>query len=81
MQDNLVDVGVLFISLDNELIPYLFSLAQGCLNNTVDCEAIIIGLELARSVSKSQCQKYGDFKLIFKQLNRESKVRRADSPS
>lgn len=50
VRDNVAGIGILFVSPDNALIPYSFSLATGCSNNTAEYEAVIVGLELALQI-------------------------------
>lgn len=46
-QDNAAGIGILFVSADNSLILYSFSLTMGCSNSTAEYEAVIVRLELA----------------------------------
>lgn len=45
-QEEVVGVGIVFVSLDIALIRYSFFHTKGCSNNTVQYEAVITGLEL-----------------------------------
>lgn len=40
-QDNVFEIGITFVSPDNALIPYSFSLTMGCSNNTAEYGGII----------------------------------------
>lgn len=77
LQDNKAKIGIIFISLDNALIPYSFSFRRGYFNSTTKDEADIAGLELALQVPMANLSIYGYSELIAKQLNGEYNVKKA----
>ena len=42
-----VGAGVIFISPQGDLLPYLFTIVPACTNNEVEYQALIIRLQLA----------------------------------
>lgn len=78
IEDNVARIGILFVSLDNALIPYYFSHATGCSNKTTEYEAVITGLELALQIPVTGLTIYSDSKLGVKQLREEYNVKKAE---
>lgn len=64
IRDNVAGIKILFVFPDNALIPYSFSLATGCSNNTTEYEAVITGLELALQIVVTNLTIYGDSELV-----------------
>jgi len=62
-------VGVIFVSLENHVLPCAFSLTEPCTNNVTEYNALLIGLQL---------EAYGDSKLIINQVKGEYEVRHED---
>lgn len=66
VKDNVAGIGILFVSPNNALIPYSFSLATGCSNNTGEYETVITGFELAIQIPVTNLTIYGDSELVVK---------------
>jgi len=62
--------GVVFISLENHVLPCAFSLTEPYSNNVAEYNALLIGLHLAQQIGA-----YGDSKLIINQVKGEYEVR------
>ncbi|KAL0327887.1 UNVERIFIED_CONTAM: hypothetical protein Scaly_2221300 [Sesamum calycinum] len=62
------DVGVVFITSEEEVLPYSFTLIKNCSNNVADYEALILGLEIAVDVIQLPLKVYGDSQLMVNQL-------------
>jgi ribonuclease HI len=60
--------GVVFVTPDEGIIPYSFTLTLAVSNNVTDYEALIIGLKIAHSMGISTLHVYGDSQLIVNQL-------------
>jgi ribonuclease HI len=60
--------GVVFVTLDEAIIPYSFTLTSTISNNAAEYEALIIGLEMAQNMGLKMIQIYGDSLLIINQL-------------
>jgi hypothetical protein len=61
-------MGVVFITLDEAIIPYSFTLASAVSNNAAEYEALIIRLEMAQNMGLETIQIYADSLLIINQL-------------
>lgn len=66
------------VSPDNALIPYSFSLAIGCSNNTAEYEAVITRLELVLQIPVTSLTIYVDSELVVKQLCRKYNVKKTE---
>ena len=60
--------GVIFVTLDEAIIPYSFTLTSAISNNAAEYEALIIGLEIAHNMELNTLTIYGDSQLIINQL-------------
>jgi ribonuclease HI len=60
--------GIVFVTLDEAITPYSFTLNSAVSNNTAEYEALIIGLEMAQNMGLKMIQIYGDSLLIINQL-------------
>jgi len=74
----IVDVGVVFISPQNHVLPRAFSLTESCSNNVAKYNALLIGLQLTHEIGVRYLEAYGDSKLIVNQVNGEYQVRHED---
>jgi len=54
-------VGIVFVTPSGGTIPYSFSQLETCSSNVVECETLIIGLELAIEMHIDQLEVFGDF--------------------
>jgi ribonuclease HI len=61
-------LGVVFVTLDEAIIPYSFTLSSTISNNDAEYEALIVGLEMAQNMGLETIQIYGDSLLIINQL-------------
>ncbi|KAG9444319.1 hypothetical protein H6P81_015659 [Aristolochia fimbriata] len=59
-------VGVLFVSLRKDLLPYSFVLTQNCSNNEAEYQVILLGLGMAVKMKLSQLNIYDDLALVIK---------------
>jgi ribonuclease HI len=62
------DVEVVFVNLDEAIIPYSLTLTSAISNNIAKYEAWIIGLDMAQNMGLEMIQIYGDPLLIVNQL-------------
>ncbi|XP_060187944.1 uncharacterized protein LOC132617069 [Lycium barbarum] len=60
--------GVIFVTSQEEVLPYSFTLTQCCSNNVAEYQALILGLEMAVDMKQLQLQVFGDSELIINQL-------------
>jgi len=67
-------VGVIFVSVENHILPRVFSLSEPCSNNVTKYNALLIGLQLAQQMGVQYLEAYGDSKLIVNQIIGEYKV-------
>ena len=51
-------VGVVFISLQNHVIPRVFSLTESCSNNVEEYNDLLIGLQLAHEMGVRYLEAY-----------------------
>ncbi|PIN12270.1 Ribonuclease H [Handroanthus impetiginosus] len=63
-----VGARVVFVTSNREVLPYSFALTQNCLDNIVEYQALILGLEMAIDIKQLQLKVYGDSKLVISQL-------------
>jgi len=71
-------VGVVFISPQNHVLPWAFSLTEPCSNNVAEYNALIIGLQLDYEMGVRYLEAYGDSKPIVNQVKGEYEVRYED---
>jgi ribonuclease HI len=60
--------GTVFVTPDEAIIPYSFTLTSAVSNNAAEYEALIIGLVMAQNMGLETIQIYGDSLLIINQL-------------
>jgi len=60
--------GVVFVTPDEAIFPYSFTLTSAVSNNAAEYEALIIGLEIAHNMGLNTLSIYGDSQLIVNQL-------------
>ncbi|XP_049394584.1 uncharacterized protein LOC125858841 [Solanum stenotomum] len=60
--------GVVFITSQEEILPFSFSLKQCCFNNVAEYQALIVGLEMAVDMKQLNLQVFGDSQLVINQL-------------
>ena len=60
--------GVVFLSPNEEVLPYSFTLTQNCSNNVAEYQALILGLEMAVDANRLHLNIYGDSKLVVNQV-------------
>ncbi|GAA0154397.1 hypothetical protein LIER_12390 [Lithospermum erythrorhizon] len=58
--------GVVFITPQQDLLPYSFSLSHKCSNNVAEYQALILGLEAATDLNIPQLEIYGDSQLVIR---------------
>ena len=73
--------GIVLISLEKYMLPYSFALAELCLNNVAEYQALIVGLQMALEIGVSFIEIYVDSKLIINQLSLQYDVRHEDLKS
>ena len=59
-------------------LPRAFPLMESCSNNIVECNALLIGLQLAHRMGVRYLEAYGDSNLIINQVKGEYEVRHED---
>ncbi|KAK4382997.1 hypothetical protein Sango_2819300 [Sesamum angolense] len=62
------DAGVVFVTSEEEVLPYSFTLIKKCSNNVAEYEALILGLEIAVDAIQLPLKAYGDSQLVVNQL-------------
>ncbi|XP_074300127.1 uncharacterized protein LOC141631342 [Silene latifolia] len=70
--------GVVFVTLQNHLMPYAFTLTQLCTNNMAEYQALILGLQMAIEIGVRDMDIYGDSKLVVNQVLGEYEVKKED---
>ncbi|XP_074282818.1 uncharacterized protein LOC141607366 [Silene latifolia] len=70
--------GVVFISPQNHVIPYSFTLTQFCSNNVAEYKALILGLQMELEIGVRDMDIYGDSQLVISQVLDEYEVRKED---
>jgi ribonuclease HI len=60
--------GVIFVTPDEVVIPYSFTLTSAVSNNAAEYEALIIGLETAYNMGLNTLYVHGDSQLVINQL-------------
>ncbi|XP_075076358.1 uncharacterized protein LOC142163010 [Nicotiana tabacum] len=63
-----VGARIVFITSQEEVLPYFFTLKQWCSNNVVEYQAFILGLEMAVDIKQLQLQVFRDSKLVINQI-------------
>ncbi|GAA0165537.1 hypothetical protein LIER_20918 [Lithospermum erythrorhizon] len=63
-----VRAGVVFITPQQDLLHYSFSLSHKCSNNIAEYQALILRLESTADLNIPQLEIYGDSQLVIKQL-------------
>ena len=59
--------GVVFVSLQRQILLYSFLLSELCSNNIAEYQALIIDLQMAIEMGISQLEIFGDSKLVINQ--------------
>ncbi|KAB5519344.1 hypothetical protein DKX38_023663 [Salix brachista] len=67
-RQNGAGAGVIFITLEGEVLPFSFSLTNCCCNNMAEYQALILGLEMAMNIKMSRLKVFGDSQLVIRQL-------------
>ncbi|CAM8905394.1 unnamed protein product [Rhodiola kirilowii] len=70
--------GVVFVSPENHLLPFSFTLTQLCSNNMAESQALFLGLQMARQISIDKMDIYGDSQLVINQVLDDYEVRKGD---
>ncbi|XP_074300490.1 uncharacterized protein LOC141631764 [Silene latifolia] len=70
--------GVVFVTPQNHLMPYSFTLTQLCSNNMAEYQALILGLQMAIEIGVGDMDIYGDSKLVVNQVLGEYEVKKED---
>lgn len=66
--------GIVFISSENDVLPYAYLLTKPC-SNVAEYNALIIRLQIAEEMWVKYLEVYGDSKLIINQVKGEHEVR------
>ncbi|XP_074301034.1 uncharacterized protein LOC141632380 [Silene latifolia] len=70
--------GVVFVTPQNHIMPYAFTLTQLCTNNMAEYQALILGLQMAIEIGVRDMDIYGDSKLVVNQVLGEYEVKKED---
>ncbi|XP_074299447.1 uncharacterized protein LOC141630550 [Silene latifolia] len=70
--------GVVFVTPQNHLMPYAFTLTQLCMNNMAEYQALILGLQMAIEIGVRDMDIYGDSELVVNQVLGEYEVKKED---
>ncbi|GAA0159813.1 hypothetical protein LIER_16511 [Lithospermum erythrorhizon] len=68
--------GVVFLTPEQDVLPYSFSLCNKCSTNVAEYQALVLGLEIAMEMRLMQLHVYGDSQLIINQLLGDYEVRK-----
>ncbi|KAH0737853.1 hypothetical protein KY290_036558 [Solanum tuberosum] len=60
--------GVVFITSQEEILPFSFTLKQCCSNNVAEYQALILGLEMVVDMKQLNVQVFGDSQFVINQL-------------
>ena len=60
-----VGVGVVLVSPHKHILPFSFALTQSCSNNVAECQALILGLQMALEMGIKDLDVYGDSQLVI----------------
>ena len=60
--------GVIFVTSQDEILPYSFTLTQCCSNNVSEYQFLILGLEMTVDMKQLHLQVFGDSELAINQL-------------
>ncbi|XP_075084921.1 uncharacterized protein LOC142168156 [Nicotiana tabacum] len=60
--------GVVFITSQEEVFPYSFTLTQCCSNNVAEYQALVLWLKMAVDMKQLQLHIFGDSELLINQL-------------
>ncbi|GAA0177931.1 hypothetical protein LIER_29768 [Lithospermum erythrorhizon] len=69
---------VIFVTPQQDLLPYSFSLRQNCSNNVAEYQALILGLEATTELDIHQLEVYGNLQLVINQLLGDYEVRKLE---
>ena len=67
-------VEVVFVSLENHVIPHAFLLTESCSSNVAEYNALLVGLQLAHQIGVQYFEAYGGSKYIINEVKGEYKV-------
>jgi len=67
--------GILLISPTGKWIPLSFKLEYEATNNVVEYEALLLGLQTARSMNIQNIKVLGDFELVVKQIRNQCQTK------
>ena len=70
--------GVVFVSLQRQILLYSFLLSELCSNNIAEYQALIIDLQMAIEMGISQLEIFGDSKLVINQILEQYDVKKED---
>ncbi|KAG9453148.1 hypothetical protein H6P81_006052 [Aristolochia fimbriata] len=70
--------GVLFMSPNDDLMPYSFILSHCCTNNEDKYHAVILGLGMTIEMGLNRLEIFGDSALVIKQLIGDFEVRKEE---
>uniref|UniRef100_M1DCG6 Ribonuclease H n=1 Tax=Solanum tuberosum TaxID=4113 RepID=M1DCG6_SOLTU len=60
--------GMVFVTSQEETLPFSFTLKQRCSYNVVEYQALILGHEMAVDMKQLHLQVFGDHQLVINQL-------------
>ena len=60
------EVGVLLISPTVKLVPFSFKLEYDATNNVEECEALLLGLQIAKNMNIQSLKVFGDSELVVR---------------
>ena len=70
--------GVVFITSQEEILPFLFTLKHCCYNNVAEYQELILGIEMAIDMKKLYLQVFGYSQLVIHQLLVSYKVKKSE---
>ncbi|KAL0416328.1 UNVERIFIED_CONTAM: hypothetical protein Slati_3464700 [Sesamum latifolium] len=60
--------GIVFLTSEEEVLPYSFTLTQNCSNNIMEYQSLIFRLEMTVDIKQLHLKVYGDSQLVVNQL-------------
>ena len=67
-QKDRVGASVILVTPKEKVLPYAFTLIENCSNNVAECQALMLGLEMAIELKITRLKVFRDSKLIINQL-------------
>ena len=67
--------GVLLVSHTRKLVPLYFKLEYEAMNNVVEYEALLLGLQTAKNINIQSLKVFGDSELVVRQIKNQCQAK------